>query len=343
MARKKELIQKEWTTAQDSLTDALMAADKAKEKGTLTQKDCEGAQAKYDLWKKLLNESITKIADWKNEKDKKRLEWMKFVETQKTKTDRNYIAKIQNLWTGSTDILKETAARQAALDDLLAVYKVGMGGKIDGAKKALLETATAIQKKDSFTALQKHGAALNYLKEATGMTTLVGMKKQAGIYAANHKVSVNDMNLKDPELKSEMAKLTKVYKEIQAKIEELDPAIEELAVAHANKEPETTSTDPVYKKNLNEIVTDYKAVLVVAAQGLTVTKKLQGDAKKLTGIVPQAKKEAADKYAEAALKIFTTLEKAYHHVDSHIQKTIRTTESTITKKKNSYRSRNRIS
>ena len=36
-------------------------ADKAKTEVTLTEKDVQEAQAKYDIWKKLLNESITKI------------------------------------------------------------------------------------------------------------------------------------------------------------------------------------------------------------------------------------------------------------------------------------------
>ena len=98
MARKKEIIQGEWDKAQEELVSALNKADKAKEGVTLVSKDVEDAQGKYDAWKKLLNESIAKIADWKNEKDKKRLEWMKFVETQKTKTDRNFVARIQNLW-----------------------------------------------------------------------------------------------------------------------------------------------------------------------------------------------------------------------------------------------------
>src|SRR5687767_2705869 len=98
MARKKEVIQKEWDAAQDALVEALDKADKGVGNLTLTEKDVEIAQAKYDVWKKLLNESVAKIADWKNEKDRKRLEWMKFVETQKTKSDRNYIARIQNLW-----------------------------------------------------------------------------------------------------------------------------------------------------------------------------------------------------------------------------------------------------
>jgi hypothetical protein len=335
MARKKEVIQKEWDTAQTALTNALNKADKAVDDLTLTDKDVADAQAKYDDWKKLLNESVTKIAAWKNEKDKERLAWMKYVETQKTKSDRNYITRIQNLWSEAATVLSKVGGKKA-LEELVLQYEHDCLSKLKKVNETVKETETAIEKKDAVGALKKHGVALNYLKGVTPYATKSGLKKSAENYAKTNKTTVKDMDLADKKLKEWFDKTVAVYGKLTEKLEELEPQIGELAEELANKEPESENKDPLYNTHLKEIHGDYKDVLAFASAGLNKTKKLQGDVKKLTAIVPRATAEVADKMADTAVKLFQAMQTEYGAVDSHIQKTIRTDSSTVTVKRKAY-------
>lgn len=335
MARKKEVIQKEWDTAQDELVKALDAADKAADDLTLTDKMVEGAQAQYDEWKKLLNESITKIAAWKNEKDKKRLEWMKYVDTQKTKSDRNYVERIKQLWTKAAKVLVEIGVKET-MDDLVYQYENNCVPKLKKVSDCVKEAVAAISKKDASVALNRHGAAFNHLKGVTAYATKGGLQKSCGIFAKNHKVAAQDVNLADPTLKKWFDKTVTVYNALRDKLEELEPEIDSLADELANKEPETDSQDPDYKKHLQEIVTDYRDVLAFAKAGTSKTKKLEGDVKKLVTIAERATAEVADKIAATAEKIHGAMLAEYKAVDTHIQQTIRTSSSTVTVKRKNY-------
>jgi len=335
MARKKEIIQKEWDTAQENLTTALNKATKGVEDLTLTAKDVEDAQAKYDIWKTLLNESIVKIADWKNEKDKKRLEWMKYVETQKTKVDRNYVARIKELWTDAATILRKIAGREA-LTEVINQYGNDAQPKLEKVSEVVKEIVAAIKDRDAVAALQRHGAALNYLKGVTSYASKAGMKKLAADAAKVRKATLNEVDLNDKDLRTCFTKTATAYEKLTKVLDDLEPTIGELADELSQKEPETDNPDPLYKTHLKEIQSDYKEVVAFALSGLAKTKKNQAGVGSLAGIAAKTTADKADKVADAAVTIFENLKREYGAVDKHIQETIRTTSSTVTVKKKSY-------
>ena len=125
---------------------------------------------------------------------------MKFVDTQKTKTDRKLRRQDSRAVEGRREAVMKKAGGIMALADVTSNLELDGETKLKKTNDLMKETEDAIGKRDASTALKKHGAALNYLKGVTPMATKAGLNKLIGNFAKTNKVTINDVDVKDAKI-----------------------------------------------------------------------------------------------------------------------------------------------
>jgi hypothetical protein len=328
MARPKEKIQREWDVALNGLNAAIQDTERATDGGTVTEADLRRVDDKYDEWKELLDEALAKIGEWRNEKDKERVAWMKFVNTQSTKTKPNFVTKIARLRSAA-----ETAiGSRKALEELTNDIEKDALPKLERVDGLLKQAAAAVTKGNASEAIKQQGVALNLLKGISGYSNPSGLKKQAGVNARKYGVALKDVNLRDRKLTTLFNRFAIGYKDLVDEADRIDGEIERLADEFAEGEPETSNNDREYQTHLKQSMKNYKSVVDFAKAGLAKLKKAGGQIGTLEQVLGRTVAETTPPLVKAVVKVHDVLYDQYKAVDSHIQETIRTTTSTFSAK-----------
>jgi hypothetical protein len=318
MARKKEVIEQEWLKAEA----ALAAAHKECSDKALTDSDLATYKAKYQTWKNLLVEAQKKIGEWKNEKDKKRLDWMKVV-ASRAKVDPLHVKEIAKA---------ETRLKGAkALAELISGLTDNATAAIGKAEEALKLAHGAIAKKDYDTAASEHGKALNALKNASGQVTKGGATQQVANQARAKGCTPADVDTNNAAYRSKLQALQARFATASATADHLGDEIDKLEAEALNaREVASPNQDPTYKAHLKKCFEDYRAVLAFATKTMAQMKTLEANIPKLEGVVARTvTKETVPPVVGSALQLFDQMYKTYKALDTHIQQTIRTDQSTL--------------
>lgn len=325
MAREKEKIQREWDAALNELNAAISTAERATGTKTVTERMVQDVDAAYDAWKELLEEAVAKIGAWKRETDVKRLEWMKFVNTQNTKTNKNFVAKIEQL--------KSAAGGCWALAELTSQLQNEGILKLAKVRERYEAAREAIEQGNATKAIKEQGTGLNLIKGVSPLSKANALKKQAGNWARRFNVTVKEVDLADAEVVRLAREVAEGFNDLNEKLNSLDDEVDRLTEALAEQDPESVNptASKEYKAKLKECVKNYKTVVDFAKQGMAKAKKLQGDLKKIETIISKTVAGNARAVVPAIEKLAEALETTYSGVDSRIQSTIRLPDSTFSK------------
>ncbi len=197
-------------------------------------------------------------------------------------------------------------------------------GKIDGFEKAL----KAFNLKECYKFQTDASKSLRVL---TDQLTPRGVKEQIGYASRDLGVDGGLAGVKEctpdafPRWKQELARLDQRF-------EALEPELDQLEQHDPGEDPEQAPGSPEYKKNLKEVIADYKSVTKVCEDTNKLLLVLLGRARQLEAMPPQARAAKQQVFQAAAKKIAELTDRAEAGMKTEVEK-IRTSAGAYTKKK----------
>ncbi len=116
-----------------------------------------------------------------------------------------------------------------------------------------------------------------------------------------------------PRWKQDLARLDQRF-------EALEPELDQLEQHDQGEDPDQAVADPQYKKNLKEIIADYRSVTKVCEDTQKLLLVLLGRARQLESMPPQARAAKRDTFEAAARKIAELTDKAEEDMKTEVEK-----------------------